>query len=64
MFVSLESIFCCHIFANMYKLSVIVIDKPMDLGGTIFTSVPIFMPHLCTIILYHPNKRFETVDNA
>ena len=49
---------CGYRFANMYKLSVIVIDKPIGLGGTISTCKSIFMSHLCTI--YHQNKRFET----
>ena len=50
---------CGYRFANMYKLSVIVIDKPIGLDGTISTCKSIFMSHLCTI--YHQNKRFENM---
>ena len=42
------------------NLSVIVIDKPIELGGTVYTSASIFVSHLCTI--YHLNKRFETTN--
>ena len=62
LFVSLESkclaLICGHIFANMYKFIVIVIDKPIGLGGTVYASASIFMSHQCTI--YHQNKSFET----
>ena len=51
-------IFCGHSVTNMYKLSVIVIDKPIELGGTAYTWALIFMSHQCT--MYHQNKRFET----
>ena len=53
---------CGYRFANMYKLSVIVIDKPIGLGGTISTCKSIFMSYLCTI--YHQNKIFETNINT
>ena len=43
---------------NMYKIySVIVIDEPIGLVGTISTCKTIFMSYLCTI--YHQNKGFE-----
>ena len=35
---SLSIIFCRHIFPTCTNLSVIVIDKPMGLGGTVYTS--------------------------
>ena len=53
---------CGYRFANVYKLSVIVIDKPIGLGGSISTCKSIFMSHLCTT--YHQNKRFETCYDA
>ena len=40
----------------MYKRSVIVIDKPIGLGGTINASVSILVISLYHI--YHQNKRF------
>ena len=49
---------CGYRFANMYKLSIIVIDKLRGLGGTINTCKSVFMSYPCTI--YHQNKRFET----
>ena len=48
-----------HSFANMYKLTVIVIDKLIGLGGTVYTWVSIFMSHLYTI--YHQSTRSETL---
>ena len=56
-----STIFSGHIFANMYKLSVIVIDKPIGLGGTAYSPGSIFVWHLCTI--YHQNKRSENYIN-
>ena len=47
-----------NILPTCTNLSVIVIDKPIGLGGTVYTSTSIFVQHLCTI--YHLNKRFET----
>ena len=44
-----STMFCGHRFANMYKLSVIVIDKPIGLGGIVYTWESIFMSYLCTI---------------
>ena len=55
----LSIIFCGHIYANMYKISVIVIGKPIGLGGTVYTSASIFVSHLCTI--HQQNKRFENI---
>ena len=49
---------CGYRFANMYTLSIIVIDKPIGLGGTISTYKSVFMSYTGTI--YHQNKRFET----
>ena len=37
---------CGYRFANMYKLSVIVIDKPIGLGGTISTCKSIYSCHI------------------
>ena len=56
---SLSIIFRSHILPTCTNLSVIVIDKPIGLGGTVYTSTSIFVSHLCTI--YHLNKRFETL---
>ena len=46
-----------HILPTCTNLSVIVIDKPIGLGGTVYTSASMFVLHLCTI--YHQHKRFE-----
>ena len=40
----------------MYKLSVIVIDKLIGLGGTIYTWVLIFVSYLCTIKIWNYKK--------
>ena len=50
------TVICGYSFANMYKLSVIVIDKPIGLGGTINTCKSVFMSYLRT--KFHQNKRF------
>ena len=34
-----------------------MIDKPIGLGGTVYTSESIFVSHLCT--MYHQNIRFD-----
>ena len=44
-------IFCGHILPTCTNLSVIVIDKPIGLGGTVYTSASIFVSHLRTIIM-------------
>ena len=54
----LSIIFRSHILPTCTNLSVIVIDKPIGLEGTVYTSASIFVSHLRTI--YHLNKRFET----
>ena len=41
------TIFCGHSFANMYKLSVIVIDKSVGLGGTIYVYE--YTSYICAI---------------
>ena len=46
---SLSVIFCGHILPTCTNLSVIVIGKPIGLGGTVYTSASIFVSHLCTI---------------
>ena len=48
---------CGYRFANMYKLSVIVIDKFIGLGGTISTCKSILMSNLPVYTIYHQNKR-------
>ena len=48
-----------NILPTCTNLSVIVINKPIGLGGTVYTSASIFVSHLCTIC--HLNKRFETI---
>ena len=40
-----------------YKLSVIVIDKSIGLGGTVYTPGSTFVCNICTT--YHQNNRFE-----
>ena len=40
---SLSIIFCRHILPTCTNLSVIVIDKPIGLGGTVYTSTSIFV---------------------
>ena len=40
---SLSIIFCRHILTTCTNLSVIVIDKPIGLGGTVYTSTSIFV---------------------
>ena len=56
-----EGHICQHV-QTRYKLSIIVIDKPIGLGGTVYTSASIFGSHLCTI--HHQNKKkIETLDS-
>ena len=59
---SLSIIFCSYILPTCTNLSVIVIDKPIGLGGAVYISTSIFVSHLCTI--YHLNKRFETITHG
>ena len=49
--------FRSHMLPTCTNLSVIVIDKPIGLGGTVYTSTSIFVLLLCTI--YHQNKEKE-----
>ena len=52
-------LYCVATFCQHVQTSVIVIDKPVGLGGTVYTSsTSIFVSHLCAI--YYLNKRFET----
>ena len=53
----LSIIFCGHILPTCTDLSVIVIDKPIGLGGTVYTSASIIVSYFCTI--YCQNQRFE-----
>ena len=48
---SFSIILCGHILPTCTNFSVIVIDKPIGLGGTGYAPASIFVSHLC--IIYH-----------